>query len=544
LWDDESVTAVADQRLVRWPPSLMRSRPARLLVPFASSAVAVLNAVLFLLIRPDVNDLWAARARASAVRNGVGLSYWFSWFGGSTPGNYSVLTPYISAYTTAEVLGAVSAVAIPLLCILLTRGTEHPLMATAVAAFTAGVNLWSGRVPFLFGGVFAVAALIFVRRKQTAGAVGFSLVSIAASPVTGAFVAVGLAGLFLSHRGYRRISLITIVAILAGMGVDALAFGTPGPEPFSEKLKVEVVCGLLLLLCARPVIWLRTTLWLSVIAAFVLAWWPNGMGANFARFAWFCLPVAVVALSRFRVWILTLIIAPLLVTGVSATYQDLRNAREPVSTVAYYQPLAAQLDTITDLQNYRVEVVNHGAHAAYDALLNHATLARGWETQEDNALNQALNDQNLDAVTYKVWLNDNAVGYVALPMIPNTTRYPEYALVDSGRLPYLKLIWQTQDWKLYQVQHASQIVAAPATPVTVTQSQLTVDVPCACDVHLRIRFSKFLHVGEDLPPGSAPPSLPGESARVSDDGSGWTELTVPHPGRYTLRGSLSGGLLR
>jgi hypothetical protein len=292
------------------------------------------------------------------------------------------------------------------------------------------------------------------------------------------------------------------------------------------------------------VVWLRTVLWLSVIAAFVLAWWPNGMGSNFSRFAWFCVPVAVVALSKFRVWILTLIIVPLLVAGVSGTYQDLRNAREPVSTVGYYAPLAAQLDTIPDLQNYRVEVVNHGAHAAYDALLNHATLARGWETQEDNALNHALNDRNLDAVTYKVWLNDNAVGYVALPMIPDTTRYPEYKLVDGGRLSYLKLIWQTQDWKLYQVQNATQIVAAPATPVTVTQSQLTVDVPCACDAHLRIRFSKFLHVAQDQPAGASatPPSE--QPARVSDDGSGWTELSVPRPGRYTLRGSLSGGLLR
>ena len=140
LCDDETVTAVADHRLVRWPPSLLRSRFAQLLVPYTSSVIAVLNAVLFLLIRPDVNDLWAARARASAVRNGVGLSYWFSWFGGSTPGNYSVLTPYISAYTTAEVLGAVSAVAIPLLCIVLTRGTEHPIMATSVAAVTAGIS--------------------------------------------------------------------------------------------------------------------------------------------------------------------------------------------------------------------------------------------------------------------------------------------------------------------------------------------------------------------------------------------------------------------
>ena len=528
------MTALAEHRLVRWPPPALQAGPIRAIAPFASSILAALNAVAFLLVRPDVNDLWAARARASAARHGVGLSYWFSWFGGSTPGNYSVLTPYVSAYMTAEALGAVCAVAIPLLCIVLTRDTEHPMMATAVAAFTAGVNLWSGRVPFLFGGVFAVAALIFVRHKRTSGAVVFSLLSIAASPVTGAFVAMGLSGLFLSHRGYRRISLITIVAIAIGMGADAVAFGSPGPEPFSDALKVEVVRGLLLLLCARPVVWLRTTIWLSVITTFVLAWFPNGMGSNFSRYAWFCIPVAVVALSKFRVWILTLIIAPLLVTGVSGTYLDLVNAGEPVSQTNYYAALGAQLDTIHDLQDYRVEVVNHGAHAAYDALLNHATLARGWETQEDNALNAALNDRNLDATTYKVWLDNNAVGYVALPLVGDVSRYPEYVLVDSGKLSYLKLLWQTQDWKLYQVQNATKIVEAPATPVRITQSQLTIDVPCACAVSLRIRFSKFLHAEEQTSRAAA---------QVADDGSGWTTLTTPEPGTYDLRGSLSGGLL-
>lgn len=529
------MTVVAEPRSDRWPPAVLRHPASRVLLPYAPTVVAALNAAAFLLIRPDVNDLWAARARATAARHGVGLTYWFSWFGGgSTPGNYSVLTPYLSAYATAELLGALSAVAIPLLCLPLLRGTYHPALATWVAAYCAGVNLWSGRVPFLFGGALAVGALLCVRRKRTAGAVALSLLSIGGSPVTGAFIAMGLSGLFLSHRDYRRISLITIVSIAVGMGAIGIVFGTPGPEPFSATLKVEVVCGLLFLLCARPVTWLRTTLWLSVIATFVLAEIPNGMGSNFSRFAWYCLPAAVVALSQFRVWMLALMIAPLMVTGTSGTIVDVRNAGAPVSTVAFYTSLAAQLDTIPGLQNYRVEVVNHGAHAAYDALLGHAALARGWETQEDQALNGALNKHGLDAVTYKVWLDNNAVGYVALPSL-TTHMSPEYRLVATGKLSYLRLIWQTQDWKLYQVQDATRIVPAPASPVQVSQSQLTVEVPCACSVSLRIRYSKYLHAaGQES----------GRAAQLAADTSGWTTLTTPFPGDFVIRGSLSGGLLR
>ena len=507
--------------------------PRRVALAWTPVALTVLNAAAFLIIHPDVNDLWAARARANAVRDGVGLTYWFSWFGGgSTPGNYSVLTPLLSAYLSAEVLCALAAVAIPVLCMVLLRTAEHRVAASAVAAITAGANLWSGRVPFLFGAAIGLGALLAVQRRQTLAAVLLSWLSILASPVTGAFLAIGLAGAFLSSREYRRISMIVIVAIGAGLAVVGLAFGAPGPEPFSGELQVELVCGLVLLLLARPPVWVRSTLWLSMIAIFALAAFPNGLGSNFSRMVWFCLPVLVVGLSRFRVRTLLVLIAPLLVAGWHGTVLDLNNAGKPIARVSYYQPLAAQLDTITGLKNYRVEVVNHGGHAAYDALLNHALLARGWETQADNALNGAISQRTLDAVTYKLWLDNNAVGYVALPSA-SVNSYVEYDLVALHAPSYLKLIWHTEDWKLYRVVDPTPIVAAPATIRTVTQSQLTVDVPCRCALNVRVRWSKFLHADD---PGAK------LSARVVDDGAGWTTVTTPAPGVYVLHGSLSGVL--
>ena len=488
------------------------------------------NAVAFLIVRPDVNDLWAARARATAVKNGVGLTYWFSWFsGGSTPGNYSVLTPYVSAAVSSEMLAAVSAVAIPALVLLTLRGMPHPVLGSTVAAFATVCNLWSGRVPFLFGAALAIAALWTFRTRRVALTVLLAWLSILASPVTGAFLALGLAGVFLSYREYRRAALITIVAIGVGLGAVGLVFGTPGPEPFSDALKMEMLCGLLLLLLARPPTWLRTTIWVTVLATVVLAAFPNGMGSNLARIVWYCLPVAVVGLSRFRLWILSLIVLPLMVAGANGTVVDLLNAGKPVSTVSYYRPLAARLDQIDGLANYRVEVVNHGAHAAYDALLNHAMLARGWETQADVALNAPLQQNNLDAVTYKVWLDNNAVGYVALPAM-TVSSYPEYRLVQRGTLPYLKLIWQTQDWKLYRVSNPTPIAAAPAKVVSASQSTLTIDVPCECTVNLRVRWSQYLR--------AAAKDAGGLAAKVANDGSGWAELTVSNPGIYVLRGKL------
>ena len=159
---------------------------------------------------------------------------------------------------------------------------------------------------------------------------------------------------------------------------------------------------------------------------------PNGMGSNITRFVWFCLPVAVVATSTRGPRLVAVLLTPVVAGGVYGTVQDLRSAMLPISSVGFYQPLADRLDRIPDVRSYRVEVVNHGAHAAYDALLDHALLARGWETQADTALNRALHTDPLDATTYKVWLDNNAVGYVALPAV-SVSGYSEYDLVRSGR---------------------------------------------------------------------------------------------------------------
>jgi hypothetical protein len=209
-------------------------RPPRQFRWAVPSVITALNAVAFLLVRPDVSDLWAARARASAVDHGVGLSYWFNWFGGSTPGNYSVFTPYLCALVGTELLGALAAVAATGLATILLRGTRHPLAASALAAVSIIANLWSGRIPFLLGGAFGVAALIAVRSHRRAWTVGLTLLSVLASPVTGAFLAIGLSGTFLTTRTkvYRPIVTFAVLTAGAALIAVALVFGTPGPEPF------------------------------------------------------------------------------------------------------------------------------------------------------------------------------------------------------------------------------------------------------------------------------------------------------------------------
>src|ERR1039457_4219855 len=86
------------------------SRCGRQFAAHVDLVLAVVGAGLFVVVRPPVADLQAAQARAAAAAHGVGLGYWLSWFGGSAPGDYSVLTPKVTALFGVSATAAVSVV--------------------------------------------------------------------------------------------------------------------------------------------------------------------------------------------------------------------------------------------------------------------------------------------------------------------------------------------------------------------------------------------------------------------------------------------------
>jgi hypothetical protein len=299
----------------------------------------------------------------------------------------------------------------------------------------------------------------------------------------------------------------------------------PGPQTFrasSAVLTASAIGGMLL---ARPPTYLRTVLVISLVACPLLAVIPNGMGSNFERFAWICLPVAVAATAQARWPTTALVTAFALCCGIGGSIRDLTVAAEPMSGASYYVGLNEQLDRTPGLEAYRVEVVPDGTYVASYALLGHALLARGYETQSDNKLNAVLNSPTLDPVTYKVWLDNNAVGYVAIGRKTLKSR-PEYRLVRSGTLPYLTEVWSDHNWTLYQVSDASPIAAPPAKVTEAHQARLTLQIPRPASIALRIRWSRFLQVRG---PG-------GIETGLQADGQGWTTLVALRAGSYVVSG--------
>jgi hypothetical protein len=489
--------------------------------------VGSLGALAFVIVSPAVGDVWAALARRSAALHGVGLTYWFSWFGGgATPGNYSVITPFLSALIGATTLGAIATAAAAPLTYRLTRGFPHGIAATWVATIVCGLSLWNGRIPFAVGISFSALAFIAVREQRRSLAVIATLLTVLASPVSGVFLVLGLVGVALYVHLHRAVSLYAIGAAGVSLLSLAIAFGSPGPEPFNARQAWSAAGALVAFLIARPPKAVTAVILFSLVACPFLLWIPNGMGSNFNRFVWVYLPVAVVATTRTKLPRAAVAVSVAVIAASIGTAQDLAVASHPNSSQAYYQPLARELAGIGSLSDYRLEVVPDGTHVAAYALLDYAMLARGYETQADQALNPVFGAHRpLDATTYKLWLDDNAVGYVAVSGRPLSAN-SEYKLVAAG-LPYLDRIWSDAAWTLYHVRQPVPIVAPPARLVQASQAKIEIDVPQSGTVPIRVRWSRFL---------AADPPVRGVKAPITKDADGWSTLTAPVSGHYVLHG--------
>ena len=131
----------------------------------------------------------------------------------------------------------------------------------------------------------------------------------------------------------------------------------------------------------------------------------------------------------------------------------------PSSTKAYFTPLLGYLIP-HDRPLGRIEVVPTATHweAVYVAPI--LPLARGWERQLDTADNPIFYEPGkLNATSYRAWLDNNGVTFVALANAPlDYVAGPEARLVRAG-VPGLKLVWSNANWRVYKVLGAAGIVS-------------------------------------------------------------------------------------
>ncbi|SNY33487.1 hypothetical protein [Paractinoplanes atraurantiacus] len=546
---------------------------ARHRLEWVTAVVAAVLGAVYLLLPPMGSDLAAQVARAEFFADHGYTPIDLRWYAGVDQLGYSLVSQPVMALLGVRLTGALSLVGASVLFAVLLRDTKAPrpwLGALAGTVCIAG-NLASGRVTYGLGVFFGLAALVLVTRRRAWLAAIPALLAGATSPVAGLFL--GLAGVALAVSGrlqpptssageeqerttaYGPVARGLLIAVPAAIPLAALSlfFGDGGWMNISRTDTFRAVVASLavaLFVPRRPV---RVAALLSAAGVLTSALIHTPVGLNATRLAvMFTLPLlaayatwpwhparrptAPPALAEpaapwaasaraMPLWAVALLLAvacwwqPPVVTG------DIRDMGNPTAERSYFTPLLDRL--AQEKLTGRVEIPSTRDYweAAH---MGDVPLARGWLRQADIARNPLFftdipgtsgTGVPLTADTYRAWLDELAVQFVAVPDAELTwSGRPEAALIAGG-LPYLTQVWSGDHWRLYAVSDARPLVGAPATLVTQTAGAITFDAPVVGDVVLRVRFSRWLTASN--------------GAVVDRDGD-WVRVHIPTPGRYTL----------
>ncbi len=458
-------------------------------------AVLLVLEGLYLVVRPQAPDLAAQLARASAVSRGVGL-WWAGWYGGINTATYSLVSAHVMNTVGVAFMGLSSTAAVSLFGALLVRNSTRPRAGAAAVSLAACANLFSGRITFAAGMAVVLASFVCLQQGRTR--LGLLLTPLAGliSPLAALSQVIGLAALVLTGHPGRRVHLLGVAGSLAPVAVVSLVLGQPSYMPFSADICLYTVlmcAGVLLAPVPRLVRALAVVSAVVAMGAYLI---HSPLGANAARMPMLAAaPVVLATASRGtgtrRCTVLTaaLVIWPLL--NLSS---DMAIAAAPSSQAPFYAGLLARL-TQQGRWDARVEVLDPASHGAAYYLSTVVPLARGWERQIDAAQNPLFYDGRLTAATYRRWLDQHAVAWVAAPLTSDLDygSVPEGALVASG-LPYLRPVWSNAQWRLYRVVAPAPVADGPLTATALTDNSVDLTATGAGEGTVKVSYSPLLVV--------------------------------------------------
>jgi hypothetical protein len=138
-----------------------------------------------------------------------------------------------------------------------------------------------------------------------------------------------------------------------------------------------------------------------------------------------------------------------------------RAAGDPSVSASYYAPLLQKLDSLAP-RPFRVEIPFTANHWEAARVAPHVPLARGWERQLDRRYGALFYDGTLNAATYRAWLDEHAVAYVALPDAAlDYAARAEARLIERGPA-YLHQVWHGAHWRLFAVAAPRPFVSGEA----------------------------------------------------------------------------------
>jgi hypothetical protein len=448
------------------------------------------------ILSPPSGDLPAHLLRAKLFSvEGFGLwNNW--WYGGHHILGYSVLFPPVAAALTPQVAAALASVATAALFeqLAFRHFGEDSLPGSVWFGVGTAATLYAGRLAFAFGLLPAVATALALQRRQAALACAAAFITALCSPVAAIFAAVAGA----AHAGARYGQGVR--PVLPGVGVILaavlpilalnIAFPEGGTEPFATSAFVPLpligIAALIALPARERALRIGTALYTLVcVVSFAV---PSALGSNVVRLGEMVAgPLAAILWSKRHRVLLLAAALPLLYLQFQAPIRDLAGAvGNPSVTASYYQPVLAFLERHGG-GPFRVEIPFTRFHWESYQVAQRLPLARGWERQLDIKYNGLFYGGPLTASTYRAWLDQLAVRFVAVPDAElDYSARAEAALIARG-LPYLHQVLQTAHWRIYAVAHATPLAqgVARARALGANWVELSAARPGNALVHVR-----------------------------------------------------------
>ena len=489
----------------------------------ATGSIAVLFAVAYLVAPPMGRDFSAQLAHAELAE-----SHWpelldLRWYSGFNPLGYSVLSPPVMALLGVPLTTALAYVATVLFfaALLKNAGVARPVAGAITGAVCLTGNLVVTRTTFALGLAVALGALLALVSGRLRLTSGLSVLAPLASPVAGLFLGVAGGARFLSGR--RRGGVTLAVSAMVPTIAISLAFGNGGYQTFAGK---QALVSLLVCLAVAGLCWRRPVVrWGGLLSAVLVAAAyaiPTPVGTTATRLPeLFAAPVvvAVVAIPLVALIAATASVV-LLLPPVSITEVEERG--DPALSAEFYAPLLDQFVARGVAGPIEVVPTQRRGEAAFVAPV--VAIARGWSRAADTGNSPIFYDGTLNADTYREWLQDNAISYVAISGGPyDWAANDEVTLVRDG-LPYLQAVWSDQTWTLYAVTNARPVISPPGRVTARGPVSLTVSVPEPGEYDVRVHWSRYLSASNGC-------------IRPTEDG--WSTLAVEHPGTVKIEGSLT-----
>jgi hypothetical protein len=457
-----------------------------------------------------------------------GLTLWDSqWYGGHWTLNYSVIFPpfagVIGVQATEVLSAAVAAWAFDRL-VVGHFGTSARVGSIIFAVGTL-VQVAIGQLPFLLGEALALAAIWAATRRRWRLAAVLAVATPLASPLAGSFLVLAAVAWLLASWPQRRLALAALVAV-AAVPVLALTLGFPGQGsmPF-PAYDFGWLLGLFVIAVALTPRWERTLrigallYVVAIVLSFIV---PSSMGGNISRLGE-CVgaPLAACLLWPHRRLLVPAAVVPLALLQWGPSVTSFTGHSDPSTQTRYFQPLMGFLAQHAQPAG-RVEIVPTARHWEAADVAPYYPLARGWERQLDTADNPLFYAKGeLDADSYRAWLLDNGVRYVALPDVKL-----DYAAVQEGRLvqagvPGLVPVWHDRDWRVFEVAGSTGIVEGPARLVRMDGGSIMVDTSSPGVVLVRVRYNSRWTVAEG-------------AGCIYGTPNGWTTLVANQAGPFHL----------